>query len=117
MNDSYAAQILRENLPSKLKESIGLVPKPDPQKIIKQLGKVDSAYANANKTLNEKQAEFDRLKIGLTGKIDSKMEPLLGNSILNTSTINDIARLKQLDTEMNNIKDQMAKNIFAFKQT
>lgn len=110
LNDSYAAQVLRENLPNRLKESIELVPKPDPQKIIKQLGEVDSAYANAKKVFGEKQAEFDRLKIELAGRTDSNMtRPIFDNQILDSSTKNDLKRLAELESQIKNLQEQMSR--------
>ncbi|TGK54175.1 hypothetical protein [Leptospira bouyouniensis] len=110
LNDSYAAQVLRENLPNRLKESIELVPKPDPQKIIKQLREVDSAYANAYKTLGEKQAEFDQLRIELAGRTNSDLtKPLFDSQILDSSTNKDLARLAGLEKEMNHLKEQMTR--------
>ncbi|MCG6150477.1 hypothetical protein [Leptospira bandrabouensis] len=102
LNESYGTQVLKENLPGIIKTSVDQIPKPDPQKILKQLGELDSGYEKDKETLKAKDAEYEKLKIQLTGLTITKdgiTKPLIQVNSSDTTIQKDIDRLNPLESE------------------
>lgn len=111
LNESYGAQTLKENLPGIIKTSVEQIPKPDPQKILKQLGELDSGYAKDKETLKAKDAEYEKLKIQLTGLTitkDGVTKPLIQVNSSDTTIQKDIDRLNALEAEIKKLQGQIS---------